>query len=373
MCKYTKSIVVIMLLLVLQFTAYGSTIKELENEKDSIKNNIEDIKQREEKTQIEINNISVQIGKLQDDIGATEQKIYELELSIEEAKAHLKETQEQLAQAKEDEKVYFEMFKLRLKNIYENTYKTQTEVSLEENTFMEGSKISEYTKQMADYDENIIEKLKQAKLAIETAEAEEQKALDALGELEQVYAKELATLKDKKQSLDTKLKELEKYISDLSDMREDFEADWDALDEKIKKMKISQKYDGGFLMWPAPNYYRITSHFGNRIDPINGKPWFHYGTDIAVPTGSPIVAAADGTIVEARWKGGYGYAVVINHGGLVTLYGHNSKLLVKAGDVVKRGQTIALSGSTGRSTGPHLHFEVRLNNKCVQPLDYFKK
>lgn len=113
---------------------------------------------------------------------------------------------------------------------------------------------------------------------------------------------------------------------------------------------------------------RISSDFGNRFHPIDKKIKFHGGIDIAVPVGTKVVAAADGIVKFAGWKGGYGNVVVIEHAdGSETLYGHNSKLLVIEGQKVSGGEPISLSGSTGKSTGPHVHFEIRQNGELVNP------
>ena len=120
---------------------------------------------------------------------------------------------------------------------------------------------------------------------------------------------------------------------------------------------------------------RVTSEFGNRIDPITGQRRGHTGMDLAVPTGTPIRAALPGTVTVSKYNaGGYGYYVMIDHGnGLVTLYGHCSQLLARVGQTVQAGDIIALSGSTGRSTGPHLHFEVRVNGERTNPRAYLPK
>ena len=120
---------------------------------------------------------------------------------------------------------------------------------------------------------------------------------------------------------------------------------------------------------------RVTSEFGNRVDPITGKRKGHGGMDLAVPTGTPIRAALGGMVTVSKYNaGGYGYYVMIDHGnGLATLYGHCSKLLAKVGQTVEAGDIIALSGSTGRSTGPHLHFEVRVNGERTNPRAYLPK
>jgi murein DD-endopeptidase MepM/ murein hydrolase activator NlpD len=127
------------------------------------------------------------------------------------------------------------------------------------------------------------------------------------------------------------------------------------------------------FIWPAKG--RISSGFGFRVHPIHRTRKMHTGLDVAKATGAPIKAADGGEVIYSGWRGGYGYAVMINHGNkngknMVTLYGHCSRLLVKKGQTVKQGQVIAKVGSTGRSTGPHLHFEVRINGKPVNPANY---
>jgi len=125
-------------------------------------------------------------------------------------------------------------------------------------------------------------------------------------------------------------------------------------------------------IWPvdAPGMW-ISSGFGYREDPISGKRSFHDGADIVAPVKSPVLATADGVVTEARWDGGLGWVVSIDHGhGYITRYGHNHKLLAKKGDEVRRGDVIALEGSTGRTTGPHVHYEVICNGKNVNPYRY---
>ena len=117
---------------------------------------------------------------------------------------------------------------------------------------------------------------------------------------------------------------------------------------------------------------RVTSEFGYRRDPFTGETRGHTGIDIAVPTGTPVRAALPGVVTTATYNaGGYGYYVMIDHGnGMVTLYAHCSKLVARVGSTVQAGDIVSLSGSTGRSTGPHLHFEVRINGQRVNPRSY---
>ena len=142
--------------------------------------------------------------------------------------------------------------------------------------------------------------------------------------------------------------------------------------EIVKLMDKSSPFVGGEFAWPCPSSHYITSSFGNRLHPIL-KTWkYHTGVDIGASSGKDILAAASGKVLMATTYGGYGNCVMIDHGGgIVTLYGHASRLCVSNGAVVKRGDVIAKVGSTGRSTGPHLHFEVRKDGAYVDPMSYF--
>lgn len=125
---------------------------------------------------------------------------------------------------------------------------------------------------------------------------------------------------------------------------------------------------GASLAWSWPAYARISSSYGWR------KGEFHHGIDFAIPHGTDILAARDGTVVKAQWIDIYGQTVLLDHGnGVQSLYAHNQKLLVSPGDRVEQGDCIAISGDTGRSTGPHLHFEIRLNGNAVDPMPYLPK
>lgn len=126
------------------------------------------------------------------------------------------------------------------------------------------------------------------------------------------------------------------------------------------------------LSWPVPGHFSISSPFGTRADPFSGARAFHSGIDIPAPAGTPVVSAQRGTVVFSGWLGGYGNAILIDHGGgLLSLYGHLNVRLVEQGASVESGQTIGLVGSTGRSTGPHLHFEIRLNGNFTDPIAHY--
>ncbi len=235
---------------------------------------------------------------------------------------------------------------------------------------------------MLEYDNRIMNELKDdksnlsdEKTNLETNKAE-QEALAAQLAIDQL-------------ELEQKQKDNESYITSLNRQIANNEAQQASLQAKIEKLdaeleayikqleeeekKKNSKYVGGVMLWPVPtNYTKLTSECGWRTSPITGKTEFHNGADIPVPYGTDIYAANDGTVVTATEHWSYGNYVMIDHGGGVyTLYAHNSKLCVKVGDKVKRGQVIAKAGSTGQSTGSHCHFSIREKGEWINHKKYF--
>ena len=173
----------------------------------------------------------------------------------------------------------------------------------------------------------------------------------------------------------------ELFMKDLEKDLKKAEAEYDKLNqlakeiesEIVRRQKVTGPYTGGTMGWPVPGYSRISSYFGYRVHPIYKVKKLHTGIDIPAPTGTSVVAASDGVVIYSGTLGSYGKVIMIDHGGgIVTLYAHNSYLSVSEGQKVKRGDVISKIGSTGASTGPHCHFEVRKNGQYVDPLPWLK-
>jgi len=156
---------------------------------------------------------------------------------------------------------------------------------------------------------------------------------------------------------------------------EDLEKESQKIEEELLRLNPNTQYMGsGKYTWPTPGYSRITSAYGMRRHPILKTNRMHTGVDIGAPYGATIVSVDHGQVVKVDWYGGYGRVVMVDHGrGIVTMYAHTSAALVNVGDAVRKGQAIAKIGTTGWSTGPHLHFEVRINGKYANPMNYISK
>ena len=177
---------------------------------------------------------------------------------------------------------------------------------------------------------------------------------------------EVDKLQSKVKSLDANISFEEKVKADiLRGMNEK------RIQKDIADGKIDARPSNGEMLWPLKGYYSISSGFGWRNAPIGSGGERHRGIDIPAPTGTPVYSATDGVVISSGWNGSYGNAVMIKYtNNIVIVYGHNSSLIVRAGQKVSKGQVISLVGSTGNSTGPHLHFEVRYNGYPVDPLKY---
>lgn len=192
--------------------------------------------------------------------------------------------------------------------------------------------------------------------------------------------KDRAALEEKRSSAENMREQRAQMLYKAEEEKRKSEAEYDrllAISDNIKSMlqgleaaSVMPSGGGnGSFVWPCSG--PITSYYGWRVHPIFGTRKYHSGMDIAVDYGTPIHAAATGVVVYSGWMGGYGYAIMIDHGGgLVTIYGHNSSLTVSEGQRVSQGQLVAYAGSTGYSTGPHCHFEVRLHGEVTEPLNY---
>lgn len=173
----------------------------------------------------------------------------------------------------------------------------------------------------------------------------------------------------------------ESFIEKLSEEEQQVQSKIDEINMQYEEVNrqilelvqqgIDTQYIGGELAWPVPGYTRITSKYAMRVHPITGQYKLHTGIDIGAPEGSNFVAANDGIIIQAGINTAYGKMVIVDHGGgISTLYAHGSEILVQLGQSVKRGEPVLKVGSTGYSTGPHAHFEVRIGGLTTDPLPY---
>ncbi|WP_432665962.1 peptidoglycan DD-metalloendopeptidase family protein [Wukongibacter baidiensis] len=356
------------LLMALQSFAFEgvSDLKNKLNDTNSKKSQVTQDKRQNEKEQKEI---TQKIEKLQSTIQNLESEIKNLNGNIVDTKNKIEVTQGELVVAEENIGDKKDTLNSRLNVMYKNGDVGYVEVLLDSNNFEDLLTRVDMVKKIFNHDVDLIKYLKEQRDLIEIKKntLESQKAeLVALLNNEKRKQENLKVSRGQMQRAKEQLVKDHKVLESEEDKLNDLAK---KLEKEIMRKQSSAKYTGGKMSWPAPGYKTITSPYGYRVHPILKKKKLHTGIDIRVPSNNNIVAAQSGTVIHAGWLGGYGKVVMIDHGGgIVTLYAHNNKLLVKEGQKVTKQQSIAKSGSTGMSTGPHLHFEVRENGKYVNPI-----
>lgn len=369
-------------------------LQDAQDEKDAMLGTLSDIKDQKADLEVAKDNLSDYVVELDGQLMTIQDKLAQLELRIAEKEQEVSQIKEQLEAAEEDVENQYASMKQRIKFMYERGNQTYIAMILGAENFSEMINKAEYIEELSNYDRDMLEQYQNTKEAIlvlkEQLEAEEE-ALKA--------SQNEATEKEGEMSdlIDQKQEQIENYETDISNKEKaikEYEAEIAAQNATIAALEnqIAQAeaelrnkdvsgndiptaaapvYSGGAFCWPAPSYTRISDDYGNRIHPTLGVQQFHNGVDMAAPGGSPILAAADGTVIAASYSSSMGNYIMINHGGgLYTIYMHASALYVSSGQSVTRGQKIAAVGSTGRSTGNHLHFSVRRNGSYVSPWSF---
>ncbi len=355
--------------------------KKAKNELQSNLTNVKSIKESLENSKA---NLAKYIEELDASLAGVEAKIAELQQLISDKEAEIAEKEMELKEAIAVQKAQYEAMKIRIKFMYEQGDTFYLDMLFGSEGFGDMLNKADYIEMLSDYDRKKLQEyilnteyvnlckealeeekatLDEAKVAVE----EEQAALNELiGEKEKQIKAVMGDISQKEQAI-------KEYEASIAEENETIKALEKAVAEERAKLAAEQnrKYDGGIFANPAPSFKRISDDYGNRIHPILNVPQFHNGIDMAAPGGSDIVAAYAGKVVASAYSGTMGNYIMIDHGdGVYTIYMHASALYVSAGTEVSRGQKIAAVGSTGRSTGNHLHFSVRVNGNYVNPHSY---
>lgn len=371
--RFGTGLLVLLLILSQMTMVFADSVTDKKAELDEVQQKLQqaDVQRQKAKATadeagVRMNEVIAQLTKLQADINDLQKKSDALQKDID---ANSKILNEKKVKMEGRMKIY----RKRLREIYINGQINYLDVLLGAKDFNDFASRMFLLQKIIAGDLELVQTVK--------CEADEiQKRQDLLDKQMVEIKKNRVSLDEKKVAAEKAREERAQLLFKANEDKVKKNADYDrlnAMSENIKNMlqslerQSSMPSQGGTgrFIWPATG--PITSYAGWRTHPIFGTTRYHSGIDIAVDSGTPVKAADTGTVVYSGWMGGYGYAVMINHGnGLVTIYGHNSRLLVSEGQSVTQGDVIARSGSTGWSTGPHVHFEARLHGEVVDPLNY---
>ena len=355
----------------------NSAVENLQNERNEIQSQMDEANGRLEGVQNDLSENLQQVQKLDEKISESEQELNDLNTKIASLQTSIDEVEENLKKA---EDAYSSQKKLLDNYLVAAQEAGDTEYL---DVLLSSKNISEFLSsyflisELASYEMDLLDDMQAKKDEIELSKQKLEKNREDLATIKANQSKTATILENTKsvrQNFISKLSDQEKEIQTQID---EYNTRFEEINKEILELaqgSIASEYIGGELAWPVPGYTVITSKYGMRTHPITGVYKLHTGVDIRAPMGATFIAANDGIVTKASYNSAYGNMVIIDHGGGVsTLYAHGSEILVEVGQTVKRGDPVLKVGSTGYSTGPHAHFEVRLNRSCYRSVTLYNK
>lgn len=362
--------------------------KDAESSLKNLKSGLTDVKKLIDSLEAAKTGLAEYIEQLDADLEDINGKIDDLDELIKQKEIVIQVTEEALEAAKQDEVEQYEMMKKRIKFMYERGGNSTIAMLFASDNFSDFLNKAEFIEKISKYDREMLDRYIATKNQIA---ATEERLITENNELNE--AKEALSVEQNavEELIVTKEEEITEYENDIATKEQavkEYEAEIAAQDALIKELEaaiIAEKkrlieqnkksivYDGGEFAWPCPGYVRISDDYGMRMHPTLKVEKFHNGLDMAAPSGTPFLAAYDGEVVKVDYSSSMGNYCMIDHGdGLYTIYMHASSISAKEGQLVVRGEQIGKVGSTGRSTGPHLHFSVRKDGEYKNPWSYIK-
>lgn len=344
-------------------------------ELNSVQAQMQEMQERKEAARQRAEAANAELQDIMGSLNDLQGRANELQKKRDALQSTIDENQAQLAKKRRELEERMRIYRKRLREIYINGQINYLDVLLGAKDFSDFSSRMYLLQKIISSDIALLDQLQKDEEEIKTRQAQ----LDA--SMKEIKATQ-AELENKTARVNKLRAQRARILYEAQEEEQQSQYEYDrllAVSENIAAMLRNMEANGGGapsgsggtgrFMWPCRG--EITSYYGWRTHPIFGTTKYHSGMDIAVDYGTPIYAADSGTVVYSGWLGGYGYCVMLDHGGgLVTLYGHNQGLNVSEGQYVNKGTVIAYAGSTGYSTGPHCHFEVRLHGEVTEPLDY---
>lgn len=372
--KFIMVLIVVLLICTAYSTINAENLSDLQAQKEQIKNELSSANENLEGLQVELTEALEEVSKVEAQIAEGEAELEETTAKLEELEKEIKQIQEKLNVIETDYEKQKDMFEKRIVALYEMGETTYLDVLLSSKSITDF--ISNYylIGEVAQYDSELLDTIEREKDKIEQIKEQITQKNNDLKFAKTNQEKTLIALENAKTIKNSYVNNLTQEEQEIKTKIDEYQSQLNSLDSKILILttgEIGEDYVGGEFLWPAPGYKTITSPFGTRFHPILHIYRTHYGIDIGAPKGAYVVAANSGVVTTASYLSSYGNAVIIDHGGGVsTVYAHGSEILTTVGTKVNKGDIIMKVGSTGLSTGPHLHFGVTVNGKYVNPMPY---
>ena len=375
MQKLYKIIIISMLLLCIATPLFATDLNELQNQKSEIQDQLN-------KTNEELNSVNEdltenlkQIQSLDENIKTNEESIDKLNEEISKTEIEIKKFEKELEDATIVYKKQKDLLDERLVEIYEAGDTNYLEIVLSAKSISDFFATYYIVSELTSYDIELLEFVENKKNEIEQNKNKIDEQRQILENKERTATKTKIALSNTKVLRQNFISKLSQEEQELQAKIDEYNSQINSIETEIKSLakitNFGEDYSGGPMQWPIAGHYKITSNYGMRVHPITGVYKLHTGVDISASIGTEFTAIANGIVVKAGYNSAYGNMVIIDHGGGVqTLYAHGSEIVATLGQVVNAGDVVLKVGSTGYSTGPHAHFEVRVNGNPMNPLDY---
>ena len=338
---------------------------DLQTEQEELKQQIDNANNQLDNVQDELSQNLQQVQKLDEKISQSQKELDELNTKITELQSSIENIEGKLNVVEVKYYKQEEILAQRLITMYESGDTNYLDVILSSKNISEFLSNYFLISELTNYDTDLLNEMKDKKETIELAKTKLDNKKEQLATIKQNQTKTAKILENTKTVRENYLAKLSTEEKDLQTKIDEYNTRFEEINAEILSLAmegLDTQYIGGELAWPVPGYTRISSKYGMRTHPITGVYKLHTGVDISAPMGANFIAANDGIVTKAGMNSAYGNMVIIDHGGgISTLYAHGSEILVQVGQIVKRGEAILKVGSTGYSTGPHAHFEVRIN------------
>lgn len=372
-------ILIIMLLLISNLgvsTIYAAELTDLQEQQTQVQANQDMATTQLQAVKEELTQNLQQVQELNNNIAQYEAEINNYNDQIVNLQNDISKTDEEIKKAEENYKNQKKLLDDRLITMYEAGTTEYLDVVLSSKTITEFLSNYYLLSILADSNVDFLDTIEKQKKIIEDQKKKLEEQKHQVNTSKEEKEKAAIILENTRVMKNT-------YTSQLTDQEKQIQSEIDAYQTQLNQLEaeiqaitansliINPNYIGGEMLWPVPGYTKLSSTFKMRVHPITGVYKLHTGIDIPAPIGTNFLAANEGIVVKASYNSAYGNMVMVDHGGGVsTLYAHGDEIMVTLGQTVKKGDVVLKTGNTGNSTGPHAHFEVRINGTPVDPLPY---